>query len=157
VGDRDYGPRLLVTLAQQQQQLDRNGMPPPHGATPAPLVPPLGVEPAVQPAMPAAPTRAVSWWYAPSSYGGADINDTLAVLAQHGAATSLMLYCGHAVDNEGALTLDAGSLAPCGDIDPPPSLRRPSLRLPPSFHSPPSAHHPSVHACRRCAKGCCLG
>ena len=74
----------------------------------------MGVQaPPAPPVRSAAPTRAVSWWYAPSSYGGADINDTLAVLAQHKAATSLMLYCGHGVDNEGRLTLDSSSLVLC--------------------------------------------
>ena len=43
--------------------------------------------------------RWVSFWYAPRA---SDLNSTINVLKQHkDAVTSVMLYCGHAVDNSG--------------------------------------------------------
>lgn len=47
------------------------------------------------------PNRSVSFWYSPSA---ADLNSTLAVLSAHrSSVTSVMLYCGHGVDNQGQL------------------------------------------------------
>eukprot|EP01065_Artemidia_motanka_P030424 TRINITY_DN36444_c0_g1_i1.p1 TRINITY_DN36444_c0_g1~~TRINITY_DN36444_c0_g1_i1.p1 ORF type:complete len:325 (+),score=125.91 TRINITY_DN36444_c0_g1_i1:65-976(+) len=54
--------------------------------------------------------RAVSFWYAPSKN---DMNDTLMVLSKNRAAvTSVMLTCGHQVDNTGALV---GTTSPLCD------------------------------------------
>ena len=57
-------------------------------------------------AAPANP-RNVSFWYAPASYGGADINATLAVIKSHAdIITSVMVYCGHGVGPGGVIETD---------------------------------------------------
>ena len=49
--------------------------------------------------------RWVSFWYAPTS---ADLNSTIGVLRRHkDAVTSVMLYCGHSVDNTGQFVGEA--------------------------------------------------
>jgi hypothetical protein len=46
--------------------------------------------------------RRVSFWYGPASYGGGDINATLALLARNrNAVTNVFVYCGHSVDATG--------------------------------------------------------
>ena len=46
--------------------------------------------------------RRVSFWYAPNSYGGGDINATVELLRAHkDAVTNLFVYCGHSIDASG--------------------------------------------------------
>ena len=58
--------------------------------------------------------RTVSFWYAPASYGGMDINNTVNLLAQHpGVVSTVLVYCGHSAN--GGLKVDAKTLALCTD------------------------------------------
>eukprot|EP00656_Telonema_subtile_P039633 TRINITY_DN44721_c0_g1_i1.p1 TRINITY_DN44721_c0_g1~~TRINITY_DN44721_c0_g1_i1.p1 ORF type:complete len:245 (+),score=47.46 TRINITY_DN44721_c0_g1_i1:177-911(+) len=53
------------------------------------------------------PKRSVSFWYSPSA---GDLNQTISVLTRNkDAVTSMMLYCGHSVSNEGKLV---GTVSP---------------------------------------------
>jgi len=57
------------------------------------------------------PGRAVSFWYSPSA---ADVNQTIAVLSDNrNAVTSVMLYCGHEVNNDGKVVGSVSEL--CDD------------------------------------------
>ena len=59
--------------------------------------------------------RRVSFWYGPGSYGGGDINATLALLAAHkDVVTNVFVYCGHSV-GPGGLAFDAKLGAYCLD------------------------------------------
>ena len=52
--------------------------------------------------------RRVSFWYAPGSYGGGDINATLDLVRAHkNVVTSVFLYCGHSVGEAGAFVADS--------------------------------------------------
>ncbi len=52
--------------------------------------------------------RWVSFWYAPSAV---DLNSTIRLLERHkDVVTSVMLYCGHGVNNDGTLKVQASDI-----------------------------------------------
>jgi hypothetical protein len=59
--------------------------------------------------------RRVSFWYAPGSYGGADINQTLDLLKKHeNITTNLFVYCGYSIDGNG-ITIDEKLVKMCSE------------------------------------------
>ena len=59
------------------------------------------------------PNRLVTFWYGPGSYGGADINQTLALLQKHSnITTNLIVYCGYSVTGS-SLTTDEKLVSLC--------------------------------------------
>eukprot|EP00939_MAST-03C_sp_MAST-3C-sp1_P004041 g4041.t1 len=62
-------------------------------------------------------SRVVSFWYAPSE---ADLNQTIQVLSNHSdAVSSVMLYCGHGVNNDGTFVNKVSSICsgPTGVVE----------------------------------------
>jgi len=77
---------------------------------------PITTLPLVQGGLTTGNARNVSFWYAPATYGGADINATLDLLSKHrDTVTSVMVYCGYDMGPGGHLAVDTATNAMCFD------------------------------------------